>query len=431
MQNFRRLTTIGLSIVVTGAMLGGTAMAQTADATAAQNGGYRASATSEALRISLFGQEITASRATALVDSSPKAKGTATQALVGPVFSGEAVAEQSSVGTVSKDTEPCTGAELEAIPGLERVDVTCASAVATLVANGGSARGLGSEVALEPSASALLAALQLQEPVQGAVGQIYEQAINPLVQALTGNPVGDLVKAGTDTVQDVLDDVLGLQSTVRVVVAPALAEASVTADTVSAHARAQGVRIELLPVDGAGATNGLLPDDLLPGEPLITITVGNAEVSKSVGRNGGTPKTDAKASLVTVEFGTNALSSALGLDTQTITINPNQSICLLEGTPLETCIVVAAAGVDADGNPFADGTSIEALKGVNGGIGVVTGRAGVSASPDAARGLPVGGPAVAAPADALPRTGGPALLPFLGASLLGLAAAGRRLTRKR
>lgn len=434
MTKHRKLTSLGLSILVTGAVLGGTASAQTAEgAASAGSGGYRATANAESLRISLFGQDLIASRASALVQQSPRAaKGTAGQVLVGPLFQGDAVAETTTEGTVTKDNEPCKIAELEDVPGVRRLDLTCGSASATLGADGGKARGLGAEVVLEPSVSGLLATLQLQEPVQGAVGQVYEQVINPLVEALTGNPIGDLVEAGTDTVQDVLDDVLSLESTARVVIAPALAEVDVTADTVSARAHGQGIRIELLPVDGAGATNGLLPDDLLPGEPLITITIGDAKVSRSVPRAGGTPTTTSSASLASIEFGTNALSSALGLDQQTVKLEAGQSLCLLGGTPLETCINVASAGVDANGDPFADGASVELFKGVNGGIGIVSGRADVTAAPgEIARALPASAPAAdRAPAGELPKTGGPAVLPVVGTALLGLGALGRRLTRR-
>jgi hypothetical protein len=104
-------------------------------------------------------------------------------------------------------------------------------------------------------------------------------------------------------------------------------------------------------------------------------------------------------------------------------VQGGQSLCVpgLVGTPLETCITVASAGVDAQGNPYADGVSIDLLKGVNGGVSISTGKAvGTTALVPAS---------IAAPADAtpdLPRTGGSATLPIVGGGLLALALATRR-----
>jgi hypothetical protein len=181
------------------------------------------------------------------------------------------------------------------------------------------------------------------------------------------------------------------------------------------------VRIELLPVDGAGATNNLLPGDLQVGEPLVTITIGNAEATKTVHRDGSAPTAaDYKAALVTIHFGTNALTSALGLPSQDITVGDGKSVCILP-QPLETCVTVASAGVDADGNPFADGASVQLFKGVNGGIDIATGRASTDGATFAAASLPQ-------PATDLPRTGGNATLPLIGGALLCLALVTRRMT---
>jgi hypothetical protein len=84
---------------------------------------------------------------------------------------------------------------------------------------------------------------------------------------------------------------------------------------------------------------------------------------------------------------------------------------------------VANAGVDAQGNPFADSTSVQIFKGVNGGIDLATGRAGTGGELTAAPGAP----AAAEPAGTLPRTGGDATLPIVGGVLLALAVATRRL----
>ncbi|MCU1485641.1 MAG: hypothetical protein JWN67_2387, partial [Actinomycetia bacterium] len=376
MRNFPRLATIGLSVIATGALLAGTAAAQTK----ANADAYGGTANSDALTIKLFGQTITTSAAHAELHPN-LAKASATQAIVPQVplpVGNVAEAQTSTVGD-TKTAKPaaCTGSELTAVPGVQRLDVTCGSATATLTADGGTARGLGAQVVLEPSVSDLLSTLQLQQPLQDGSGQVLD-ALNPLVQGLTGTPIGKLVDATDKTVGDVLNKVLTLKSTARIVIAPALAEVTSAGDTVTAHARSQGIRIELLAADATNATNNLLPSDLGANEPLITITIGNAEATKVISKSGATKGTaDSSAPLVTVEFGTNALVTALGLPSNKIEVGGGQSFCVpgLVGTPLETCVAVASAGVDANGNPTAGSTSVELFKGVNGGIDLATGRA--------------------------------------------------------
>lgn len=425
----RRTVAAGLSLLAVSLVQTGTAAAQAAD--------HRGTATAEALTIVLFGQTITTSASTAEL-TPVLAKASATQVLTPLQQPPALTAETSTVGE-SKTEAPsaCPGSQLTAVPSLRRVDITCGSATANLLAAGGSARGLGAEVVLELSISELLAALELQSPAQQGTNQLVD-SLNPLFEGLTGTPLAPVVDGTTETVADVLDGLLTLQSTVRIVVAPALAETQV-GDRVTARARAQGVRIELLPADGAGSTNNLLPDDLAAGEPLITITIGQAETTASVDRDGGgAAKADADAALVTVTFGSVALTRALGLPSDTVEVGEGRSFCIpgLEGTPLETCVTVADAGVAADGTPFANGTRVQLLKGVNGGIDLATGRASSGGFRAAAA---PGAPAVAVAAPAapagtaggeLPRTGGPAMLPLAGAALLALAAAAGRLARR-
>ncbi|MCU1377663.1 MAG: hypothetical protein JWN29_646, partial [Acidimicrobiales bacterium] len=388
MRNSRRLVTIGLSVLATGALLAGTASAEVT----ANAAGYGGTATSEALTIKLFGQTLTTSAATAELRPA-LAKATATQALT-PLQAGLVSAEMSVVGgTKTVKPEKCSGSDATAIPGVQRLDITCGSAVAALTTGGGSARGLGAEVVLEPSVSGALSTLQLQEPLKDGSGQLLD-GLNPLVEGLTGTPIGKLVDATDKTVADVLNKVLTLKSTVRVVIAPALAEVTSEGDTITAHARAQGIRIELLPLDGTNVTNNLLPSDLAAGEPLVTITIGNAVATKTISRSGGPTKADGQGPLVTIELG-GSLGTTLGLPSNKIEVAGGQSFCVpgLVGTPLETCVNVASAGVDAQGNPFADSTSVQVFKGVNGGIDLATGRAGAGGEVTVA---------AAAPAEAAP-----------------------------
>ena len=424
MRKPNRLALLGLSVIATSAMVAGTASAQT---TGAGTGSYGAQASAESLTISIGGQQLTGSKALASLDNpaaSPTAKALASMILT-PAFDSGAIEAAASTASPSdiKNPETCTGNEAEAIPGIARLDITCPEVAALVTAGLPSARALGAQVVLEPSVSAVLDTLGLQETVNDATATVFEEVLNPLVEALTGTPLEEIAGDAVTTVQDVLNDTLTLNSTARVVVAPALAEVTSTADLITATAHSQGIRVELLPVNELGATNGLLPDDLLPGEPLVTITIGNAKAVSTYNRLTPEKKATAtaEAGIVTIEFGSTALTDALGLSAEPITVPAGVSQCILIDTPLETCVNVATAGVDADGNPYATSSSIELFKGVNGGVAVGTG--GVT-------GAAAGAPAVALPAAAapdLPRTGGSDTLPIMGAGLLALAVLGRRM----
>jgi hypothetical protein len=432
MRKHTRLAMLGVAVIATSAMVGGTAGAQGAG-TAADQFGARANA--EALTISIGGQQLTGSNVTAELNDNPLAAATASNMLLpGVAESGLIEAKAEGVNNAGQTIQPetCMGNELEAVPGVARLDIVCPSVIARVDGELPYARGLGAEVVLEPSVSAVLDTLGLQEPVVDGADQVFEQVLDPLVQALTGTPLGELVDAegAVQTVQDVLTDTLTLNSTARVVVAPALAEVTSTAERITATAHSQGIRIELLPVNELGATNGLLPDDLVPGEPLITITVGDAKATSVYDRVAEKVLPgEASASAVTIEFGSSALTTALGLPAEPITVAPGVEQCILTGTPLETCISVATAGTDADGNgvqddPYATSTSISLFRGLpTGGVNLATG--GVT-SGSAGTGAPEP-VAEAAPAGDLPRTGANPMLPVIGAGLLALAVLGRRI----
>jgi hypothetical protein len=419
MRNSRRLATIGIAIVATGALFAGTAAAEV---TAEQAGG---TATASALKISLLGTDITGSTASAQVfgaadNPAPHANADVT-GLLTPAFAPDplSVTETARNHTTAQTPETCNLEELEQLPVIVGSKATCGTVTASLADIGGNSRALSGEYLLEPSISELLKTIQLQGPANDAEQGVID-GLNQIVQPLTGNPVGDLANDAVQTLDDVLKKVLNLDATVRVAIAPALAEVTQTAGETTAHAHAQGIRIEVLPLLPGGDINNLLPADLVANEPLITIIVGEAEVTKSI-KNDGSPATaTAESAIAKIVFGSSALTDALGISgpDNAIVVGAGQQACILEGTPLESCVAVATAGVDAQGNPYANGVNISLLKGVQGGIGLDT--AGVTATGDPLL------PRIELPRD-LPRTGGNAALPLLGGGLLCLAAVTRRL----
>ena len=421
MRKPTRLAMLGLSVLATSAMVAGTASAQT---TGAGAGSYGAQANAESLMISVAGVQLTGSKAVASLDNPgtvPTSKAMASLLLTPAFDSGAVEVAADGVKTsAANDPTACLANPLEAVPGIARLDITCPEVKANVTDGLPSARALGAQVVLEPSVSGVLDTLGLQEQVVDGVDTVFADVITPLVEALTGTPLEQVASDAVTTVQDVLNDTLTLNSTARVVVAPALSEVTTTADLVTATAHSQGIRVELLPVNEVGATNGLLPDDLLPGEPLVTITIGNAKAVATYNRVTQAKTQAHDAGLVTIEFGSTALTDALGLSADPITVPVGASQCILVDTPLETCVNVATSGVDADGNPYATSSSVELFKGVNGGV--ILGTGGVTSG---SAGAPI--IAAALPAGDLPRTGGNAALPVMGAGLLAVAVFGRRI----
>jgi hypothetical protein len=298
MRKMTRLGMLGLSVVAASSLVASPAGASPAAGTNADQFGARANA--ESLTISIAGTQLTGSKATADLNNDPTSAAEASMILT-PAFAPEPLKAAASTANPSdvKAPETCTGNELEAIPGVGRLDITCPSVEATV--------------------------------------------------------------------------------------------------------------------------NGLLPDDLVPGKPLITITVGDARAVSTYNRiTGAKGKPEASASAVTIELGSVKLAERLGLANTKIEVAPGVEQCVLTGTPLETCVTVATAGTDADGNPFATSTSIALFKGLNGGIDLSTG--GVTSG--AAGALPAALPAATPD---LPRTGGNPTVAIMGAGVLALAVLIRRV----
>jgi hypothetical protein len=307
--------------------------------------------------------------------------------------------------------------------------------------------------------SEILDTLGLRETIAGdhdagddGLDDTILDSLTPLTEQLTGTPVEDLVDDTVETVDDLAEDVLGLDTTVRLAVAPAVADVTSTATTVTAHARAEGLRIELLPVNGTGKYDGILQD--VAGAPLLTIIVSEAEGSQSYTRGADAPDDAvANSSFVRIMIGpglpilenqqvqdllttlglgnvlaqaTGAVQSIPGLSSAEISADGNEIIIrgpgtftLLEGTPLETTVVLSA--VDTTTGFSATGAKVHALKGVNSGI--------LASLSDIA-----GGNAgdvevlqkVEVPRE-LARTGATPWIPLAGMVLLGLAIGSRRL----
>jgi hypothetical protein len=431
MLNTRRIAALGVSVVVAGGLIGAPAFAQDgATATAGGDGDtYHARANASALTIEIFPEAheygpIVGSGSEAEVLSNPLARAVAGQNVLGPVFTGEAEAETTSEGTVTgAPEEECPLQGLEAVPGLARVSVTCPTAEASIEGGLPQARAVGSEITLDISASELLDTLQIRDPLTEGTNELFD-GLAPIFDGITESPLGELVDPGVDTLRQLIEDVLTLESTIRVIVAPTFADGSTTDAEVAGHAIAQAVRIEVLPT--SPVTTPELPVDLDANEPLVTITIANAEARSVYNRATGERSGEGSAGLVTLTLGTNALLEALGLAGESIEVGDlGVDQCLFEDTPLEICITLANVDVDADGNVRAGGAVVQLLRGVEGGVNLTLGTADTGTEGTPAQ-LPE-----PEPVEELPRTGGMGFAPLAGLGLLAAAAATRRFAGSR
>jgi LPXTG-motif cell wall-anchored protein len=165
------------------------------------------------------------------------------------------------------------------------------------------------------------------------------------------------------------------------------------------------------------------------GAPLLSIIVGQAKSVSTYDRGTAKSTPTFDAAVARVHLGLPLLGAA-GLD---IPIQLNTPLTLLAGTPLETTISLGAGRTVTDPNgsvaSYADGVSIQLLKGINGGIGLELAHAETGAGGQARL---VAEQQVVQPVPSLPKTGNDAWLPMTGAGLL-LAALGirRRLVAAR
>src|SRR5687768_4963196 len=104
MRNTRRIATLGVAVIATGALIGGTAAAQVAP----PPGGFEGTANAEALTITVAGQTIATSGVSALVNGAPLSKATAAEVLT-PVFTLDELIAETTNGVVEQKPETCTG----------------------------------------------------------------------------------------------------------------------------------------------------------------------------------------------------------------------------------------------------------------------------------------------------------------------------------
>jgi hypothetical protein len=211
-------------------------------------------------------------------------------------------------------------------------------------------------------------------------------------------------------VNSLIEGVKRATGLVDITVGESIAQTVTTPAAVTATANASGAQIDLLP----GLTLG--------GTPLLSIIVGQAKSVSTFIRATGTSTPTFDAAVARVHLG--ALLG--GID---IPIQLGAPLTLLAGTPLETTISLGAGRTVTDPNTgavasYADGVSIQLLKGLNGGISLELAHAetGVGGQLKLVSQTQVVAPVV----PSLAKTGNDPWLPLAGAGLLVMALGIRR-----
>lgn len=247
------------------------------------------------------------------------------------------------------------------------------------------------------------------------------------VLTTVGGLTPDALDPVTTTVDQLLTSVLNTK-TLEVTVGKSTSSVISEAGKVTSAATASGAEIKILPTP-------VLGDLGVQTEPVATITVSSSAAKAVYERGSGVATPSFDAALVTVRVAP-PLTDLLGGGVTELKVAPGETVTILEGTPLESTIVVADGVVTraADGTvkAVADGVKLDLLKGLGqttglGTGGVVLELAHSEASIKGAVPTQVLGEQIRAVPTELPRTGGGADLPMIGGGLFIAALATRRL----
>jgi len=368
---------------------------------------YAGTSAGEALRLSVFGQELTVGATATQVDQTPAATAAGT-GLATPAFEAGATTADGA-GDNGSAEQTCEG-PIDQIPGLT-INLACSSSLATLGAEGPAAAATGTVGAITANPLQPL----LETPLSEVVGPV-EDGLNQLLDALqpvTG-PVGENTGIDLDsTVRELIANLFDGADLVSITLGDTASDTTTTAAAVTSECVAQGAQVDILGSEELGL------------DPVISIVVGEASTSVVASRDGSEPVAEVDPALVTVR-------SPL-LPGGEASVPVGQSIEIPIPEPIGTSVISAAAGttgVDENGLTFATASavSLDLLNGeaMQGGIELE-----LAACTSAAGVTPAVTPAPAAPAEpSLPATGGEGPNTAALAATVGLAGLGLALLRR-
>jgi hypothetical protein len=416
MHTFRRLVAVASVTALAGAFAAGPAGADSAEV-------YTGSAAARGLNISVVNPvdnttvQATLGAAAAKAESNLTATATGQGEVVPPVL---ATVKTASANTGAQSVDAGQGcAQAQAVAGVVNLGIACGSASAS-VANGlPSAISSGSIAGLGVNGSTALSQLNaVTTPLGQTLGGVLDTVCSDLSATCDA----------TTTVKDLVTSILQTK-TLDVSVGQSDSKVITDAGKIASTASASGAVIKLLPLP---QVNGLPSTD-----PVATISVGAASATATYDRNTGTSTPSFDPAVVRVTFNT-VLTNALGL--HEVEVPAGKDITILQGTPLESRIIVGAGSktVSADGktaNAVADGVSLRLLEplgassatALDGGITLqlAHAEAGIGGAPAVVTAAPKA-PVVHETPRELPRTGGNPFIPMAGVGVLALAVVTRR-----
>jgi len=302
------------------------------------------------------------------------------------------------------------------VAGLVAVAGACGEAKTSIDNGAPQATGAGTIAAVELQGAALIQTiLDVLQPLLNQVISTVQPTLNSLLGPLLNPLLGTLgLDPSTGLVSQLVDGLKRATALLSIRVGDSISLANTGDKKVVGSAVANGARIDVLPGLAVG------------GAPLLTIIVGAAKATATFDRGTGSLEPKFEPAIATVSLGLPILGGAT-----TIPVGLGSPLTLLTGTPLESTISLGAGrtSTDADGTvrAFADGVSLQLLKGLNGGVGLELAHAEAAAG---GRTRIVTQQQVVTPLKATPalaKTGGDPWLPLTGAALLMAAYGTRRL----
>jgi hypothetical protein len=427
MRTVQRVGAIALSALLMTAVLALPASAQQTQTVETRPESFIATAAARGLDLNLFGTRVTIGQSSAMINSTPSAKASgAGVALIGGTTS---TSEVTGVNQSATPPKACV-LNLPVVP-LLAVELACGESRVTTANGAPSAFGAGSVAGVDLLGTSVIdplitllegLLLQLTPVLDQTVATVTTtlNGVNPTLGGLLTGLVSNLGLGQTSTVAPVSNLVQGLLDGIEratqlldVKVGESNSTTATTAAAVTATANAAGAQIDLLP----GLTLG--------GAPLLSIIVGQAQSVSTFDRATAKSTPSFDAAVARVRLGL----PLLGAPVTDIPIQLNQPLTLLAGTPLESTISLGAGRTVTDPNTgavasYADGVSIQLLKGLNGGIGLELAHAetGVGGQTRLTSQQQTVTPVV----PSLAKTGNDPWLPLAGAGLLLVALGIRR-----
>ena len=422
MRTVQRLGAVAMAALVTTAVLALPASAQTGASQTVETRAesFIATAAARGLELNVFGTKVTVGQASALINSTPLARASGAGVVLAP-----GTVSSSEVTAAGQSAAPPKACVLNLpVATLLSVELACGESRVDTGAGGPQAFGKGSVAGVDVAAlNALDPVVQLLQTLLAQLLPVVDQTVGsvlttlPGVSGLVGSLAGTLglnttsnVAPVSTLVNSLLEGVKRATGLVDITLGESIAQTVTSATAVTATANAAGAQIDLLP----GLTVG--------GTPLLSIIVGQAKSISTFDRATAKSTPTFDAAVARVHLG--ALLG--GID---IPIQLGAPLTLLAGTPLETTISLGAGRTVTDPNPgavasYADGVSIQLLKGLNGGIALELAHAETGAGGQTRL---VSQQQVVTPVvPTLAKTGNDPWLPLAGAGLLMVALGIRR-----